>query len=688
MENKQNQLGKNRSSGEEKVERIAEENVRERKSGVDAARGKKSNAQKTKGASAPAQKKAGGGVKKAAMQEEKKAAEKSAAKKRVELALKKEERKAEKQKAKAERAKKRAEARAKRREKRLAAKEERRKKRLEGKENRKERRLAMKEKRADSKHSQSEKKEERKAKRAERLAEKKEAKAKRRSEREARRAMLKAETKEACMKRLEKEKAAKIAAKKERREQRYKLRLQRRDAALKRKQQRLENKERRRSENHAPGFGGWLAAVISLGVVTLALGTVVTVGAVRMNQADSALSTGYCGALYELTGTLSEVDGDLAKARVSSGGRAQSEALTDLLVQARLAENTLEKFPVDSETDVNMTAFLNRAGDAAQAMLEKIRAGEKLSASDYKTLGNMYALNKKILEELSALSEELTDKDMAAFMKDKAGNKVYEHFRNIENFAIEGGFASETDNAPAVTEKKEANVSSAQAEESCRGYFADYDIASCEYAGETVSGEIDGYNFTLTDGDGRMLYAVIAKANGALVGFDYYADCTKKNVDFENALAIAENYVKSLGYDNMTAVWASESGVNATFTFVYEQDGVAYYPDALRVKVCEERGKAVGFTAVSFLNNHKDRAQEKTPACKVSEEKAEKTLNSCLNVLNARRAVIRFGDKEKLCYEFACAHGEDGYFVYVDAATGEEVKINRVVPTAQGRYLR
>ena len=129
--------------------------------------------------------------------------------------------------------------------------------------------------------------------------------------------------------------------------------------------------------------------MISLGVVTLALGTVVTVGAVRMNQTDSALSTGYRGALYELTGTLSEVDGDLAKARVSSGGRAQSEALTDLLVQARLAENTLEKFPVDSETDVNMTAFLNRAGDAAQAMLEKIRAGEKLSASDYKTLENM-----------------------------------------------------------------------------------------------------------------------------------------------------------------------------------------------------------------------------------------------------------------------------------------------------------
>ncbi len=715
-------LGKNTSSGEEKVENVAKEKAREtpgKKSGAKAA--KKAVAAENDGGRGGSNAK--NAVKKQAGKD-KKQNEKSAAKKRVELALKKEERKAEKQKAKSERAKKRAEARAARKEKRLAAKEERRKKRLEGKQHRKEREIAMKEKRAAAK------------------AERKAMQAKRRAEREKRRAMLKSETREARAKRLAKEKEARIAAKKERREKRYRLKLQRRDAALKRKQQRLEARERRRSENHAPGFGGWLAAVISLGVVTLALGTVVTMGAVRMNQADMALSTGYRGALYELTGTISDVDGDLAKARVASGRQTQSELFTDLLVKTRLAESTLEKFPVDQETDMNMTAFLNRTGDVAQKILEKLRAGEKLTENDYKTIENLYAVNQKILAELTALTEELSDKDMAMFMKDKAGNKVYEHFRNIEDYALEGGANEGNEGGIAATNgypsgkssKKHGakqGVSSAQAEEACRKYFADYNIAEIMYSGETESEEIDAFNFSMTDAQGKRLYAEIAKENGALVGFDYFADCSAKNFDLENALTIAENYLNFLGYENMTAVWVSESGVNATFLFVYENDGVAYYPDSVSVKVCEERGKAVGFTAVNYLNNHARRgelpaltaaaetdgapegavagAEVLTTAKKqpkiaksakpekpekpakpeiVSEETAEKALNNKLTVISSRKAVIKKGDRERLCYEFACNFGEDGYFIYVDAFSGEEIQVNRVLTTAQGQYLR
>ncbi len=692
--------GKNTSSGEEKVENIAKEKAEK---GAAGKQWKKSVATKNAGG------RGGNNAKSAEKKQEnkeKKQSEKSAAKKRVELALKKEERKAEKQKAKAERAKKRAEARAARREKRLAAKEERRKKRLDGKEHRKEREIAMKEKRAAAK------------------AERKALHAKRRAEKEKRRAILKSETREARAKRLAKEKEARIAAKKEKREKKYRLKLQRRDAALKRKQQRLENRERRRSENHAPGFGGWLAAVISLGVVTLALGTVVTVEAVRMNQADMALSTGYRGALYELTGTISDVDGDLSKARVASGRQTQSELFTDLLVKTRLAESTLEKFPVDSETDVNMTAFLNRTGDVAQGILEKLRAGEQLSENDYKTIETLYAVNRKILTELTELSEELSDKDMAMFMKDKAGNKVYEHFRNIENYALEGGIAEGNEGGIAATngspsensdgkKNAEGGVSSAQAEEICLKYFADYDIAEIMYAGETESGKIDAFNFSMTDAQGRKIYAEIAKENGALVGFDFFADCSAKNFDIDNALTIAENYLDFLGYENMTAVWVNESGVNATFLFVYEENGVAYYPDSVSVKVCEERGKAVGFAAKNFLNNHKRRGHvhagteaaetletaakkqpkpAKPPKGKkpkmIGEEQAEKALNSRLTVLSSRKAVIKKGDRERLCYEFACSYGEDGYFVYVDAFSGEEIQVNRVLATAQGQYLR
>ena len=700
MKNQEQKIGKNKSSGEEKVERLATEKAETAKKAQSEKQPEKAQVKKAaekvheqsasdgkSKRSASAGEKKGDG--KAKSRQEKQQAEKAAAKKRVELALKKEERKAEKQKAKAERAKKRAEAKEKRKEKRLAAREERRKKRLEHDRKRKERAMAMKEKRMQAKAARKEKQAERKA------------------QKEKRRAMLKSETKEARAKRREKEKAAKIAAKKEKRARKYQLRLQRRDAALKRKQRRLESKERRRSENHAPGFGGWLAAVISLGVVTLALGTVVTVGAVRMNQANGALSTGYRGALFELTGTLSEVDGDLAKARVAAGSQTQSEALTDLLVQTRVAESNLEKFPVDCETDVNMTSFLNRAGDAAQTMLETIRSGGKLSAEDYQKLDELYAVNQKILNELSALSGELTDKDMAAFMKNKAGNKVYERFRNIENYAAEGGFSGENEGGISATngsksgkssegtvsEKQGETVSSAQAEEACRRYFADYNVATIEYAGETVSGNIDAFNFTMTDGQGRRLYAEISKSDAALVGFDYFADCSAHNFDLENALTIAQNYLDFLGYENMSAAWVSESGVNATFLFVYDCNGVAYYPDSVCVKVCEERGKVVGFTAVSYLNNHVDRSAPPAGGADnarnaVSREKAESALSPRLTVQSGRKAVIKIGGEETLCYEFACNYGEEGYFVYVDALTGEEVRVTRILATTQGRYLR
>lgn len=662
MEKKQNQLGKNRSSGEEKVERIIEE----KKESEEAKKptGKRKNASET--AKKPSAKRTSKKV----------AEEKSAAKKRVELALKKEELKAEKQKAKDERKKRNAE-----------SKEARRQKKAESREKRREKRLLLKEKREEAKRLRAQKKQERRDKKAERAEERKLLRLKRREAKEKRKTQRKAETKEARAKRLQKEKAAKIAERKEQKKRRYELRLQRRDAALKRKQRRLEEKQRRRSENHAPGFGGWLAAVISLGVVTLALGSVVTVGAVRMNEANTALATGYRGALYELTGTLSEVDDDLAKARVSSGGRAQSEVLTDLLVQSRLAERTLEKFPIDGETDVNMTAFLNRAGDTAQRFLGKIRSGETLSEKDYEALDRLYATNRKILEELIALESELTDKDVAAFMKNVAGNKVFEHFRNAENFAIEADVRPEGALPTEGGRAMENAVSLKEAEEACSKYFVEYGIDSVEYAGETVAENVAGYNFILKDREGRRLYAVIGKKDASLVGFDYHADCANRNFDFENALTLAENYVQFLGYESVIPVWASESGVNATFTFVYEEDGVAYYADALKVKVCEERGKVVGFTAAEYLKRH-GAPRTKERKIVISADEAEKTLRGDLTVENVRKAAIFLDGRERVCYEFVCLKGDEEYFIYVDATTGEEVKIYRVLPTTQGRYLR
>ncbi len=649
MEKKENKIAKNTSSGAEKVE-----NIQERaQAKADTVGGKAANtASVKKTAAKKADEKTGKHRKVEKVKEQK---EKVAAKKRVDAALAKEERKAKKAEMQAAHKAKKAEMRA-------LHKAKREEQILKMQAKYQEQRARMKEKRAE-----------------------------RKAERLARKELLRSETAAQRIERIEKEHAEKLALKKQKREQAYKLKLERREAHLKKREQQLRDKQHRRETRRTPGFGGWLAAVISLGVVTLALSTVVTLGAINMAEVNGAVSTNYRGTLYELVGIMENVDTDLNKVRVSASPAQQSRLFTDLLVQTRLAESSLEHFPIDAAADANVTSFINRTADYSQSMLNKIHGGQKLSEEDLSRIERLYQTNHKVREELNNLATTMSDKDMKAFMKEKKGNRVFESFQAVENATLEenkeeqGPFADTASEQKNDGEQSKAEeIPSSRAEELCRGYFKDYAIKSIEYAGETTSQNIEAYNFFMHDDRDRQLFAQISKKGGALVNFDFYEDCTAKNFDLARSKAIAEDYLAGLGYENMTAVWVNESGTQATFNFAYEQDGAVYYPDMVKVKVCETKGKVVGFDAVAFLKNHRTRSALNT---KIAIGEAQEKLNKNLSVDASRLTVIPVEGKEVAAYEFVCDYKGDTYFIYVDANNGEEVRILNVLNSKQGRVL-
>ena len=433
MEKKENNIAKNTSSGAEKVENISERaQVKAESAGESASKATASTKKPEPRTANKAEKKAGKEKRAAKTQEQK---EKAAAKKRVDAALAKEERKAKKAEMKAAHKAKQAELKAARK-----AKHE-------------ERRLQMK------------------AKRQEHIAKMKEKRAERKAEQLARKELLRSETAAQRIERIEREHAEKLALKKQKKEQAYNLKLERRDARLKKREQRLKDKQHRRETRRTPGFGGWLAAVISLGVVTLALTSVVTLGAINMAETNGAMAGTYRGNLYELVGIMENVDTDLNKVRVSASPAQQSRLLTDLLVQSRLAESTLERFPIDGHADENVTSFINRTADASQAMLNKINAGQKLTEEDIAKIEKLYQTNHKVREELNRLATEMTDKDMQMFMKEKKGNRVFESFQALENATLEenreeeGPFAKTApENKETGEQEKKEEISSSRAE--------------------------------------------------------------------------------------------------------------------------------------------------------------------------------------------------------------------------------
>ncbi len=537
--------------------------------------------------------------------------------------------------------------------------------------------LDRKQKQAEKKAARKKRQAEQKAAKAKKAAEKKALIEKRAAEKKAK-AEKHAAEKKALAEKRKAEKEAKLRKRAHEKANRHNAQYEKKKAQSKRKK---EKKGTHREGNK--GYGGWIAAVVSLGVVSLALATTVSVGAVEMSRSQSAMTGNYRATMYELTGIMENVENDLDRARVSNSSVQQSRILTDLLVQARLAELDLEKLPCEAENDRNTTSFINRTAAECERMLAKIRKGESLSSEDKQSLESLYAIQRSIRADLNELTQTMTDKDFFSMMK-KGEGALKEGLARIEEATLDENAlppAGKMEGAgmrphPAEEEKDNSrHVEAATAEELCLQYFSGYHIDDFQCVGETVGRGYAAYNIQGYDDKGNQLFAEVSQTDGTLLRFDYYQDCAGETFDIDNAERIAEEFLEKLGYDDMEVARLRQNGSTTDFTFVYEADDVLFYPDEIRVKVCRTRGVVSGFDATKYLRHHKPRKEVTTT---LSLAEAQGKLYRDLEVTSSRLVLVHTATGERSAYEFLCSYGEDNYFVFIDANTGEEISIVNV----------
>ena len=561
-------------------------------------------------------------------------------------------------------------------------------KRAQRKQAHDEKKLKAAEIRAGRKQKKLEKKLEAKQRRADRIAAFKKAREDRREARRERRDIIKHETKEARIERKRSEKQAKTEARVAKREAAVAERQAKREHRLK---VRAEKRAERQEKRHAPGFGGWLAAVISLGVITLALGTMLTFGWLYMDGVQANMASIHTESLYELNSIVDNLDANLAKARVANTAGEQIGILSDIAVQSEMAETVLERLPVESEMTQNMTSFVNKMGDSAQSMLRTLASGKKLSDSQIASLGYMYYTNKQLKSAVNELTAKATEADIMEMLRGKTDGMMYTALGNIENTPVEvpkeihdGPFAENTDKVSAKNLNGLEEITAARAEELAQAYFKDYNVTGANCTGEVVTDMLSCYNVTISTDDGDM-WAQLSKAGGKVVEFNSYKDCSDKNFSVERCIAIAEDFLSDLGIEGMKAVWTSENGTVCNLNFAYVDSGVIIYPDMIKLKVCEQRGIVTGMEALGYVLNHTERDIAEAALTK---GEAREQLHTDLEVKTSRLALIPTdGGNERLAWEFYGVYGDNDYFIYVDAQNGQEIEMFTVVGTAQGRAL-
>lgn len=541
--------------------------------------------------------------------------------------------------------------------------------------------------RAERKQRRLEKKLESKQRRLDRIAAMKEAREKRRAEKSERRDRLKHETKEARIERRRKEREALMEARAAKRHAALEERRAKREHRLK---VRAEKRAEKNDKRHAPGFGGWLAAVISLGVTTLVLGTMLTFGWFITNGMQADMVSTHTQSVYELNAIVDNLDTNLSKARVSNSQSEQVRLLTDIAIESEMAETILERMPMDGMLTGNMTSFVNKMSDSAQSMLYAVASGNRLTDSQVATLEHMYKTNLELKRTLNELTSNFSGKDMLAALKGKTEGLMYSTFDDIEHNTVEtpkeihdGPFAENIEQVSAKNLEGLEEVSATEAEELAKQYFADYDVKETRCTGETLAKQLECFNLVLTTDDGEM-HAQLSKKGGKVVEFNSYKDCNDKNFDIDRCVTIAEDFLSSLGFENMKAVWSSENGTTCNLNFAYEQDGVVVYSDLVKVKVCEQRGIVTGMEALSYVLNHTERQIGDTA---ISEADAESKLHEGFDLQGSRLCLIPTDGGEALAYEFVGTYDGHVYYVYIDAATGNELEVFTVIGTKQGRAL-
>ena len=540
--------------------------------------------------------------------------------------------------------------------------------------------------RAERKQKRLEKKLENKQKRLDRIAALKERAAERREKRRERRDMLKHETKEARINRKREAREAKMEARIAKREARVSEKQAKREHALKvRAEKRADKAERQ----HTPGMGGWLAAVISLGITTLALGTMLTFGWINYNGMEADMASVHTQSLYELNSIVDNLDTNLAKARVSNSRNEQVRIFSDIAIESEMAEVVLERMPIECQLTENMTGFVNNMSDSAQGMLYTVSRGDSLTESQKASINYMYETNLEMKRILNEITSNSSAKDMIKAMKGRESN-LGTSFGDIENNAIEtpkeihdGPFSDSVKKVSAKNLENLEEINATRAEELAGQYFESYNPTDVRCTGEAVAQQLECYNLTIATDDGEMM-AQISKKGGKVVMFDSYKECSDHNFSVERCIDIAQDFLSDLGYKNMSAVWTSENGTTCNLNFAYENNGVIYYPDMIKVKVCEERGIVTGIEGISYVLNHVERNAGKAT---ISKSEAKSKLAGGFDVEGSRLTVIPHDDMEVLAYEFYGNYGGNDYYIYVDAKTGEEVEVFTVIGTKQGKAL-
>lgn len=478
----------------------------------------------------------------------------------------------------------------------------------------------------------------------------------------------------------------------------------------------------------------FIITVSILSIAIIVLGAFLISTSNNLTATSMSLESMYQRSLYDLVDNVNNLEVEVSKLMVTNDSTSQQKLLSSVKQKTSDAEEALSLLPVNNNLLEKTTKFMNQLNGYCTSLIS-YKDG-KIESADLEIINNIHNSINTIKDELNKVMEKV----MHGYkISENIGNEgdglngFSSALSNLSNDTVEypsliyDGPFSDSTSQKVIKGLHGSDITENDAEGIITRLFQNK-ITNLNYLGDT-KGKFETYDFGVNTSDGRNYFIQLTKKGGFLLTMssnlleknetssDSIQNSTplvQNNLPIENkvveenkeetktdgvkideegnlpyqtknAQTVAVEFAKNLGLEDMQCVWSASSQDVCYVNLAPVIDDIIMYPDLIKAKIDLNSDSIIGWEASSYAYNH---TQREDLIAQLNENDARALVSKNLNIDTQKLCVIPLDYVgETLAYEFAGKYNNYNYYLYIDAYTGSQVRVLRVIQTDEGELV-
>lgn len=430
-----------------------------------------------------------------------------------------------------------------------------------------------------------------------------------------------------------------------------------------------------------------------IGILLLLLIGGVWWGTQKVNQLESQQQVAvyqaegqYQRSFWELSDSIETINGQLAQLLVTTSQEQLLLGLSGLWREVYSAVNHLSGLPVAMHELERTDLLLNDVAEYSYYLLRKNVLQQKpLTEQDWNQLEEFYRRSRVVQNELDQLETKILNEDirLSELSAEDDNNAIVSTFRSIESqvyafpeIKFEEGVRRIEPEPRTISGEQ---ITQVEAVASSDQFLDTLKIAhsqgKIEFASQDTKIPVYGVRY-YNESEDTVLYVEVSQKGGQVLQFYQTRDIATAQYNTEQAIEQAQTFLQDLKFTNMACVDSITDDQIADLTFVPKMSGIYIYSDMVKIQIALDDNSILNFDQTSYATRH---YQRQLPVPTLSKEQILQDMNPNFQVEDVRLALItdEYSVNEILTYEVRGTVVEESFSIFVDAHTGQEVRIVR-----------